>query len=71
MVCRPETIFSTKEANMEAYENLKALVLGVEADLIKAKAGNKAAGTRVRKEMQAIKKAAQEVRQAILELRTE
>ncbi len=56
---------------MESYENLKALVLGVEADLIKAQAGNKAAGTRVRKEMQAIKKAAQEVRQAILELRAE
>jgi len=63
--------FLTKEANMESYENLKALVLGVEADLIKAQAGNKAAGTRVRKEMQAIKKAAQEVRQAILELRAE
>lgn len=56
---------------MEAYEILKALVLDIEGDLIKAKAGNKAAGTRVRKQMQAIKKAAQEVRQGILELRAE
>lgn len=56
---------------MEAYEKLKGLVAEVESDLIKAEGGNKAAGTRVRKQMQEIKKACQEVRQAILELRTQ
>lgn len=55
---------------MQTYENLKALVAEVEGDLMKAEGGNKAAGTRVRKQMQAIKKASQDVRQAILELRT-
>lgn len=62
--------FLRQEANMEAYETLKALVADVEGDLDKAKGGNKAAGTRVRKQMQEIKKAAQAVRQGILELRT-
>jgi len=56
---------------MEAYERLKALVAEVEGDLMKAQGGNKAAGTRVRKQMQEIKKAAQDVRQAILELRAQ
>ena len=55
---------------MLAFDNLKALVAEVEDDLAKAEGGNKAAGTRVRKQMQAIKKAAQDVRQSILELRT-
>jgi hypothetical protein len=55
---------------MEAYTRLKMLVEDVANDLAKAEGGNKAAGTRVRKQMQEIKKAAQDVRQAILELRT-
>ena len=55
---------------MEAYENLKALIAEVENDVNKAQGGNKAAGTRVRKQMQAIKKAAQEVRNCVLELRS-
>ena len=54
---------------MEAYEQLKALVAGVEDDLQKAQGGNKAAGTRVRKTMQDIKAAAQAVRVQILEIR--
>ena len=54
---------------MEAYENLKALITEVENDVNKAQGGNKAAGTRVRKQMQGIKKAAQEVRNCILEIR--
>ncbi len=54
---------------MEAYERLKMLVADVEGDLQKAAGGNKAAGTRVRKQMQEVKRAAQDVRQAILELR--
>ena len=41
-----------------------------EGDIEKAQGGNKAAGTRVRKQMQEIKKAAQTVRSTILELRS-
>ena len=55
---------------MEAYENLKALIAEVENDVNKAQGGNKAAGTRVRKQMQSIKKAAQDVRSCVLELRS-
>jgi hypothetical protein len=52
---------------MQEYEALKQLVAEVEDDVNKAAGGNKAAGTRVRKKMQDIKSAAQEVRQKILE----
>lgn len=45
------------------------MVAQAEEDMSKAEGGNKAAGTRVRGTMQEIKKAAQEVRQKILELR--
>ena len=55
---------------MQEYENLKVLVAEIEADVSKAEGGNKAAGTRVRKQMQNIKKAAQEVRNKILEIRS-
>ena len=55
---------------MEAYEELKRLVEAAAEDVVKAERGNKAAGTRVRKQMQAVKRAAQEVRNAILELRS-
>ncbi len=56
---------------MEEYENLKRLVEAAEEDVNKAKGGNKAAGTRVRKMMQEIKNAAQDVRKRILEVRSE
>jgi hypothetical protein len=56
---------------MEAFDRLKALVAQVEEDLIKTEQGSKAAGTRVRKMMQDIKGAAQEVRLKILEMRTQ
>ena len=55
---------------MEAFDRLKAAVVAAEADVIKAEGGNKAAGTRVRKAMQDIKKVAQEVRIKVLETRT-
>jgi uncharacterized protein YhaN len=55
---------------MQEYEDLKALVAEIEADINKAEGGNKAAGTRVRKEMQKIKQAAQNVRNRILEIRS-
>ncbi len=54
---------------MEEYERLKEVVASAEADVIKAEKGNKAAGTRVRKIMQQVKAAAQDVRKKILELR--
>jgi len=55
---------------MQEYEDLKTLVVEIEADVSKAEGGNKAAGTRVRKQMQDIKKAAQAVRSCILEIRS-
>jgi hypothetical protein len=52
---------------MTEYETLKRLVDEAADDVNKAAGGNKAAGTRVRKKMQEIKAAAQEVRKKILE----
>lgn len=54
---------------MEEYQNLKKLVDEVGDDVFKALGGNKAAGTRVRKAMQDIKNAAQDIRKKILNLR--
>ena len=56
---------------MQEFETLKRLVIEAEADVNKAEGGNKAAGTRVRKKMQDIKAAAQEVRKKVLEGRDE
>jgi len=55
---------------MQEYENLKTLIAEIEADINKAEGGNKAAGTRVRKQMQAVKQSAQAVRSRILEIRS-
>ena len=55
---------------MQEYEALKTLVAEIEMDVDKAIGGNKAAGTRVRKQMQKIKQAAQEVRNRVLEIRS-
>ena len=56
---------------MEEYERLRELVEAVLDDVRKASGGNKAAGTRVRKQMQDIKDAAQLVRKRILEVRSQ
>jgi len=56
---------------MEEYQKLKELIESVSDDVAKAIGGNKAAGTRVRKIMQDIKEAAQDVRKKILEVRSE
>ena len=56
---------------MEEYEHLKQLIADVEDDVIKAQGGNKAADTRVRKTMQEVKQAAQNLRTRILEARAE
>ncbi len=55
---------------MQEYEDLKAMIAEIEADINKAEGGNKAAGTRVRKQMQKIKQACQSVRNRILEIRS-
>jgi hypothetical protein len=55
---------------MQEYEDLKVLIAEIEADISKAEGGNKAAGTRVRKQMQRVKQAAQVVRSRILEIRS-
>lgn len=54
---------------MQEYELLKKVVEQCAEDVAKAEGGNKAAGTRVRKAMQDIKTAAQDVRKTILEVR--
>jgi len=52
---------------MQEFDLLKRMIQEAEDDVAKAEGGNKAAGTRVRKKMQEIKAAAQEVRKKILE----
>lgn len=47
---------------MEDFERLKQVVADAETDVAKCEAGNKAAGTRVRKAMMEIKKIAQAIR---------
>jgi hypothetical protein len=59
-----------EEYLMQEYEDLKVMVAEIEADISKAEGGNKAAGTRVRKQMQKVKQAAQLVRNRILEIRS-
>lgn len=54
---------------MQSFEQLKILIAQSEADLIKAQRGNRAAGTRLRKTMQDVKKLAQQVRVEVLEIR--
>lgn len=54
---------------MDLLDQMAQLVESVREDYGKAKGGNKAAGTRVRKTMQDVKKMAQEIRQEMLESR--
>ncbi len=57
---------------MKRYEELKNLILSLEADFIKFyEKENSAAGTRVRKGMQDIKKIAQDIRVEIQENKNE
>jgi len=62
--------FKVEEYLMQEYEDLKVLVAETENDISKAEGGNKAAGTRVRKQMQKVKQAAQVVRSRVLEIRS-
>ncbi len=53
---------------MEKFENLKAIIEGLEEDVKKFnEKGNKTAGTRVRQGLQQIKTVAQELRKEISE----
>lgn len=54
---------------MDSFDQLMAIVEAAQKDVEKADKGNKAAGTRVRKAMQDIKKQAQAVRQDVLSMR--
>ena len=54
---------------MEAFESIKRICAEIEEDVAKAVGGNKAAQTRVRKAMQDVKDAAQQVRVGMLEAR--
>lgn len=54
---------------LDSYEQLKTLIASIEDDVRKAAGGNKAAGTRVRKSMQDVKNAAQDLRKKVLEAR--
>lgn len=54
---------------MNKYENLKNIVTAMEADVQKFYNGNAAAGTRVRKSLQDVKKAAQEFRIEVQEVK--
>ncbi|MBI4929754.1 MAG: histone H1 [Bacteroidetes bacterium] len=54
---------------MQKYETLKALVAGMETDTLKFYNGNNAAGTRVRKHLQDVKKACQDMRNEVQEIR--
>jgi len=54
---------------LEKYETLVKLVEAAAEDVKKAAGGNKAAGTRVRKLMQDVKQAAQELRMGVLDSR--
>ena len=55
---------------MKEYEDLKTLVAEIEDNINKAEGGNKAAGTRVRKQMQSIKTVASTIRSKVLEIRS-
>jgi hypothetical protein len=55
---------------MKEYEKIKQLVAVIEEDVIKfSEKGNAAAGTRVRKGLQDIKRACQEMRDAIQDMK--
>lgn len=56
---------------MELLDKLNQIIEGCREDYNKAKGGNKAAGTRVRKAMQDVKNIAQDIRKEMLDNREE
>ncbi len=55
---------------LDTYREIKTLIESVDDDIQKAAGGNKAAGTRVRKDMQQLKALAQQLRVKVLEDRS-
>ena len=53
----------------DTFSKLKSIITSIEGDVQKAADGNKAAGTRVRTTMQAVKATAQTLRKKALEAR--
>ena len=51
---------------MKEFNELKEIMAAAQDDCDKATAGNQAAGTRLRKAMQAVRNKAQDVRKAVL-----
>lgn len=62
-------MYKERIAMLETYEQIKALIGDMEDDIRKAAGGNKAAGTRVRKQMQDLKGLSQQMRTRVLENR--
>jgi hypothetical protein len=58
-----------RKREMNEFDKLKEIIEGCANDIAKFDGGNKAAGTRIRKAMQDLKKQAQEVRKAVLDKR--
>ena len=56
---------------LDTYDKLRELVAAIEDDVKKASGGNKAAGTRVRKQLQEVKNLSQDLRKQVLENREE
>lgn len=56
---------------MQKYETLKNLIAAMEEDVTKFYNGNNAAGTRVRKSLQDVKRACQDMRNEVQEIRTQ
>ena len=54
---------------MKKFEELKNIIASMEHDVEKVNRGNHAAGTRIRKTLQALKRAAQEMRVEIQEMK--
>ena len=55
---------------MKEYEKIKQILAAIEEDVIKfSEKGNAAAGTRVRKGLQDVKRACQEMRDAIQDMK--
>ena len=56
---------------LDMYAQLQQLVASIEDDVKKAAGGNRAAGTRVRKQLQDVKNLSQDLRKKILEARVD
>ena len=54
---------------MQKYEALKSIITNMETDVTKFYNGNNAAGTRVRKFLQDLKRACQDMRNEVQEIR--